>query len=408
MLKNGAVIVQFHDAHLLFGTSLSEQHKRPMRLSLAGFAATAVTFGPARNGYGLFLPYFREEFGLSTLLLGLIASGLYLGYLLALCAVGLLASRVGPLPFITAGLVSAALGMALVAFAPNAPLLAVGVVLAGSSAGWSWAPYNDAVAHLVAQHRQGRVLSVISTGTTFGILAAGLSALLVGADWRVAWLAFAGAAVVALAPNVRVLRGLTSRADNAADSAQGSSLTWRDLVRSESVPLFVVAASFGVVSAFYFSFAVDLIVSTGVSRTFSGPALYTLIGVAGASGLFTGDAVGHFGIKRVLLLTLLCLGAAAFVLGLAPSSWAAIGVSAALFGVGVMVMSALLSIWSSSVFAAQPSVGFSATLVVFGVGLTLGPVTLGALANPLGLDVVFLVSGGLTLLTGFAQPAKDS
>ena len=36
------------------------------RLGLAGFFAIAVAFGPARSGFGLFLPDFRREFGLST------------------------------------------------------------------------------------------------------------------------------------------------------------------------------------------------------------------------------------------------------------------------------------------------------------------------------------------------------
>ena len=373
-----------------------------MRLSFAGFAATAITFGPARSGYGLFLPLFREEFGLSTVLLGLIASGLYLGYLLSLSAVGLLASRVGPLPLITAGLVSAALGMALVAAAPNATVLAAGVILAGSSAGWTWAPYNDAAKQLVTPQRQGRVLSVVSTGTTVGIFAAGLSALFVGADWRVAWLLFAGAALAALVPNVLALRGLPNPSD--AAEATETIIRWRWLARAEAAPLFVVAASFGVVSAFYFSFAVDLVVAAGTSRTLGGPVLYALIGVAGLSGLFTGDAVARFGARRVLLATLACLSGAAFSLAFAPSSWLAIGVSASLYGVGVMVMSALLSIWSSAVFAARPSVGFSATLFVFGLGLTLGPAALSALVEPLGLEAVFLVSGVIAMLTAFAKP----
>ncbi len=376
-----------------------------MRLSVAGFAATAITFGPARSGYGLFLPIFREEFGLSTVLLGLIASGLYLGYLLALSAVGLLASRVGPLPLITAGLVSAALGMTLVAFAPSAPMLAAGVVLAGSSAGWTWAPYNDAAKQLVAERRRGRVLSVVSTGTTVGIFVAGLSALFVGADWRVAWLLFAGAALAALAPNVLALRGLPNPSDLAEAPKE---VAWRWFARAEAVPLFIVAASFGVVSAFYYSFAVDLVVLSGISRTFGGPVLYAFIGAAGLSGLFTGDAVSRFGARWVLLATLVCLSAAAFSLGLAPSSWFAIGVSASLFGVGVMVMSALLSIWSSSVFAARPSVGFSATLFVFGIGLTLGPVALSMLVEPLSLGTTFLIAGLIALLTMFAQPKKFS
>ncbi|MEJ7842306.1 MAG: MFS transporter, partial [Rubrobacter sp.] len=115
------------------------------RLGLAGFVATAVTFGPARNGYGLFLPEIREEFGLSTQMLGFIASGLYAGYLAALLAVGLFAARTGPRLPVLVGLFSAGVGTTLVAFSPNATVLAAGVILAGTGAGWSWAPYNDAV-----------------------------------------------------------------------------------------------------------------------------------------------------------------------------------------------------------------------------------------------------------------------
>jgi hypothetical protein len=34
-------------------------------LSAAGFAATAISYGPARMGFGLFVPQLREAFGLS-------------------------------------------------------------------------------------------------------------------------------------------------------------------------------------------------------------------------------------------------------------------------------------------------------------------------------------------------------
>jgi sugar phosphate permease len=106
-------------------------------LALAGFFATTVAFGPARNGYGLFLPDIREEFELSTVTLGYIASGLYAGYLAALCAVGLLVARVGPRLPVLVGLFSAGVGMCLVALSPGATVLAAGAILAGTSAGWS-------------------------------------------------------------------------------------------------------------------------------------------------------------------------------------------------------------------------------------------------------------------------------
>jgi hypothetical protein len=71
---------------------------------------------------------------------------------------------------------------------------------------------------------------------------------------------------------------------------------------------------------------------------------------------------------------------------------------------GVMVMSALLAIWNAVVFPVRPSVGFSATLFVFGVGLTVGPVLLSSLGGPFSLEVAFLVAAGITLLTAFVRP----
>jgi sugar phosphate permease len=215
------------------------------RLGLAGFLAIAVAFGPARNGFGLFLPDLRREFGLSTEIAGLVAGWSYAGYLVSLSLVGLFAARFGPRLFVTIGGLSAALGMALVALASNAPFLAAGLVLAATHAGWSWSPYNDAVDREVSPRLRGRVLSAVSTGTTFGI----------------------------------------------------------------------------------------------------------------------------------------------------------VGVSAVLYGAGVMCMSALLSVWSSLLFPEQPSTGFSAALFLYGIGTIAGPVALGAFAGHSGLGAAFLVAGALALST---------
>ena len=119
-----------------------------------------------------------------------------------------------------------------------------------------------------------RVLSVVSTGTTLRLLAAGLAALWVGSDWRLAWVLFASSAVAAAVPNALVLPGGVRR-DASGDPVDGSGGDagsgfypfrpgWGWFFRSETAPLFVVALSFGIVTAFYFSFAVDLVVRSGV------------------------------------------------------------------------------------------------------------------------------------------------
>lgn len=378
------------------------------RLGLAGFFATAVTFGPARNGYGLFLPDIREEFELSTEMLGLTASGLYAGYLAALLAVGLLAARAGPRLPVLAGLLSAGVGMALVGLSPNPAVLAAGVVLAGTGAGWSWAPYNDAVSRSVPASSGDRVLSIISTGTTFGVAVAGLAALAAttyGLPWRGAWFAFAAVSLAAAALNAALLpRGSVS--DRKTESVGWPGLGW--FWCAASAPLFGVALFFGVVNAVYWSFAVDLVSGAAGSSPATGPLLYVALGGFGFAGLVTGDAVARFGLGRTLAATLVALGLAAGLLGMAPGSLPAVAASSGLFGAGTMFMSALLSMWSSAVFHGRPSTGFSAALLLFGIGSIVGPALVGAVADEYGLGTTFLFVAALAISTAFIRPERES
>ena len=132
--------------------------------------------------------------------------------------------------------------------------------------------------------------------------------------------------------------------------------------------------------------------------------LFAIVGAVGFVGLLTGDAVSRYGLGRVLLVTLAFLCIAVSLLGVAPASSPAVFASAALFGAGVMPSSALLSVWSSIVFPERPSTGFSATLFVFGVGLTVGPASLAALAGPLRLRASFVLSAVVIALTAAARP----
>lgn len=380
------------------------------RLAFAGALATAVAFGPARNGYGLFLPYLREEFGLSTELAGLIASGGYAAYLAALFAVGMLAARLGPRPLVVAGTMSAALGMMLVAWSPNAWLLTAGVALAASSAGWSWAPYNDATERLVPPRLRARVLSVISTGTTFGIAGAGITALIIGGSWRLGWVAFSIAAVLALVCNAVVLPGKNGGCrDESSEIETGESgLQW--ILRKSAKPLFIVALSFGVVSSVYYSFAVDHVSRNGdLTLPLGAPLgsiLFVVLGIAGIAGFFTGDAINRLGLRKVLAAILFAAAAATILLGVAPGSWAAATVSAVMFGAYVMTISALLSVWSSLVFSERPSAGFSAALGAFAVGSILAPVSMGFVAGTHGYGMVFMISGATATLTMLVRPKE--
>ncbi|MDD9206001.1 YbfB/YjiJ family MFS transporter, partial [Georgenia sp. 10Sc9-8] len=66
-----------------------------IRTGLAGAAVVGVAFGMARYAYGLTLPDIRQELGLSELVLGLISSATFAGYLAGLLLAGWLAGRHG-------------------------------------------------------------------------------------------------------------------------------------------------------------------------------------------------------------------------------------------------------------------------------------------------------------------------
>ena len=98
------------------------------KLSAAGFAATAIAYGPARMGFGLFLPELKAAFPISTQAAGFLSSLGFSGFFVGLLAAHLALSRRGPrLPVIT-GLAAATAGMGIVASASNLPMLAVGVL----------------------------------------------------------------------------------------------------------------------------------------------------------------------------------------------------------------------------------------------------------------------------------------
>lgn len=234
------------------------------QLGLAGLSIIAVAYGFARYGYGLFVPVFREEFGLSTGALGLIASGTYATYMVALLLAGFLSSRINPrVPVVLAGL-SATAGMILVAAAPNAVWMAAGALLASTSPGWAWAPFSDAVAQLIRPEAQNRALSIVSTGTAFGLIVAGPIALFAGATWRIAWLLFALLALASTIWNAKVLpnkpyrcasqtseRGSQKNVDGENLALAGAGPSWRWFVSRRSVPLFFIALIFGFSGAFY-------------------------------------------------------------------------------------------------------------------------------------------------------------
>ncbi|MGH8877564.1 MAG: MFS transporter [Stackebrandtia sp.] len=371
------------------------------QVGLAGTAAIGVTFGFARYSYGLYAPQLRADFDLSVGLVGLIGSATYVGYLLSLLVVGIFSQRLGPRTLVVLGGASAAVGMAAVALADGPLLLVAGLVLAGTSPGWAWAPYSDAVDRLVPVGKRERVLGLIPSGTAFGVVLAGPAGLfLSGSAWRIAWLSFAAITVVVTVYNAVILPGRAMPRSGGENLAR-VGISW--FARAVAVPHYLTAFAYGLIGAVYWTFAVEAI-STNADRT-TAPLFWTLMGAAGTLGALAGVAIARFGLRTVHMGLFAAMGVAIALLGVAPDSTPAVVASAVLYGPAFMAGSSLLQVWSYQLFPERPTTGFTATVAFVGIGTILGPALAGVVAAEWGLGHTFGIAAGLAVAVLAAAPA---
>ena len=382
-------------------------------LPAAGFLATAVAYGPARMAYGLFLPDFRDAFDLSTGAAGFVASAAFGSFLAALPLGAGLLNLFGPRAPVMVGGAAATLGLGLAAAAPNMATLASGVVLAAASAGFCWTPYNNAAERIAPRDKRARTLSIISTGTTVGVAAAGglaLAVALSGFGWRVAWWIFAGGALLMTLANIPALAPVAG--DPGARPGAGAGV--RSLKRAETRPLAIAAISFGITSALYLSFAVDRATSAGALAfgplDSAAPLLFVAFGIAGLVGLATGEIENRIGLPA-LVWALFAASALSFaLLALRPGEGWAVLLSAALQGAVIMMISAVFSFWSARLFPQIPSVSFTAVLVLVAIGSVIGPALGGWAADAgdgsFGLAGVFYAAAALSALTPLGLSAR--
>jgi predicted MFS family arabinose efflux permease len=363
------------------------------RVGAAGLLALVATYGIGRQAYGLFVPTFREEFGLRLDVLGFYASAAQAGYLVATVVTGVLTARYGPRVPVVSGCVLLAFGAAMTASAPGPVLLAVGITAAGTSAGGTWGPFSDAVEQQVSSSGSRRALALVNAGSPVGLVVASVLVLVAGDQWRAAWWAFAAVGLVAAVVTWRVL---SPGAVGPAPDRARPPLGW--FWNRRSVRLFVVALGAAVTSGAYFAYAPDTAQDAGLAG-WTGPAMWAALGLAGATvGVFGGGIANRHGLRAPLAATLVLLGGSTLLLLVAPGSLAVALGSAALFGVGFTTGFALVVMWSQQVFHDHPTTGFTVVIVLVAAGFIVGPSLFGLLATGLDRSVALLVAALPALL----------
>jgi predicted MFS family arabinose efflux permease len=364
-------------------------------LIASGAALIACCYGFARFAYGLFTPVLVEEFGLSSTAVGAIAATSYVGYCAAITASAGLTRRVGPRAVaVGAGAVATA-GMAVVALAPTAWVLAVGILIAGTSTGIASPPLAAAIAQRIDGVAGDRAQTIVNAGTGIGVLVSGPVAFALFDDWRFAWGVYA---VITAAVTAWVAFTL----DRGPESTPASASTRR--WRPGSAGLVAASLLTGIGSIAVWSFGRDLISSQGSVSVAVASIAWTVLGAAGIAGGLGGDAMQRVGLGRAWMGATFAMSTATMLLAVATSNVAAIMLAVGIFGATYIGLSGLLLVWSTRVYPDAPSVGVGLAFFMIAFGQAIGAPAAGALIESLGGTTAFIVFAAVGATAAAIRP----
>lgn len=368
------------------------------RLIASGAALIACCYGLARFGYGLFTPVLTEEFGLSSTAVGAIAATSYVGYCAAITVSAGLTRRVGPrIVAVLAGVVATA-GMALVAIAPSAWVLAAGVLIAGTSTGIASPPLAAAISQRIQGSAGDRAQTVVNAGTGIGVLVSGPIAFALFDHWRLAWGVYAAVAAAVTTWVAFAVRGAPDATARTAPARR-----WR----SGSATLLAASLVTGLGSIAVWSFGRELISAAGASVAVASIA-WTVLGAAGIAGGLGGDVMARVGLPRAWAGTTLAMSAATAVLALLASNTIAIMVAVIVFGAAYIGLTGLVLVWSTRVYPESPSLGVGLAFFTIALGQAIGAPAVGALIGTLGITTTFVAFAAVGATAAAVRPPADT
>ena len=365
----------------------------------AGTALIACCYGFARFAYGLFTPTFGDVFALDGALTGVIGAGSYIGYCAAIVLSLLLTERIGARRVAVLAGVVATVGLSIIAAAPSAWVLALGVLVAGCSTGIASPPLAAAVAQFVSPDKADRAQTVVNGGTGIGVVLSAPVALLLMDQWRAAWAVYA---ILAAAVTVWVARSVPSTTRSRSGDSVGSS--WRP----GTVTLVIASLLTGVGSVAVWTFGRDLITTVGTADATLSSIMWIVLGAAGIAGALAGDVVQRIGLRWAWLTATATMAAATLLLAAATTEFAAVIVAATMFGAAYMALTGVLLLWSTRLYPDRTSFGVGVAFFTIAAGQALGAPAAGALIDAVGPRTAFVVIAAVGLCAVVLRPPPEA
>lgn len=370
-------------------------------LVAAGTALIAACYGLARFTYGLFSPDFAAEFELSPVVSGVLGSGSYVGYCVAIVIAMAVTPRWGARWVGVLAGTMATVGIALVAAASSAGMLAVGLLVAGSSTGIASPPMAAAVAQWISEARRDKAQTLVNAGTGVGVLVSGPIALVLLAHWRLAWAVFA---VLAALVTVGVWRFVPpGRPPQTASDATGGAA--REFPAG-TLRLLLCSGLIGIGSIAVWTLGRQAILDQGGTSLLAS-LVWTVIGAAGIGGALAGPAVNRLGLARSWVIAMTGMAVAGLALGLFAAHPLVATGAAAVFGATYIALTGIVLVWVTRLFPDRASFGVGISFLCIAVGQAIASPLAGAGVEALTLPGVFIACVAVTGIGALLAPRRS-
>lgn len=368
--------------------------------ALFGAALVAISYGLARFAFGLFVPSISAELELTAYLVGIIGALPFISFVLATLFAPLVADRLGArnLAVLSGGFGVA--GLVVISQSSNALSLGVGVFICGICTGLMMPALTAAMQALVSRTMHGRVSSIMNAGTSVGIIVAVPTVVFLADAWRFTYSTFAvlaGLGVVAawyFIPSVsRVIPA------NAAPPPPITRLQWSRLIR-----LSLFAFAMGVVSAPFWLFAPDLVVTLGALPANQTGWLWFAVGLAGLGGAMVSDLADRNNPPITQALMLMMLSSSLVLLAASPGQLGLAMFSALVFGLAYMSLTGLYLMTGIRLLPGRLSMGPVLPFMACALGQAAGSPVVGMLVDGFGYAYAFSVFSVIGIVVAILSP----